>query len=141
MPMPLLALLLLGSAQSESRLATDRSPAVIRPVVEARARCAANPQLVVALTQFTPPRRGPSTLVVSLRTADGRTSELGRAGIYPHQAFTASLAQARRFGFALPKGALERKPTVLVAIGSESGGGARATVGEARIAPAPGDRC
>ena len=140
MPIPLLALLLMGGAPVPSE-ATPGKPALLRPVVEAAARCSAAPQVVVALTGFTPPRGGHATLVVSLRTADGHRVELGQVGVFPEQAFTAKLANAMRYGFALPKGALARNPQVMVEIRSDGGTGARATIAEARIGPAPQEHC
>ncbi len=131
--------LLLAAATPEPGLATPGRPAVLRPVVEAAAHCSANPQLVVAITGFTPPRQGHATLVVSLRTADGRTTELGQVGVYPEQAFSVALAEAHRFGFAVPRSALRRNPMVLVDVTAAAG--ARALVGEARIGPAPQERC
>jgi hypothetical protein len=134
---------LLGAAPAQPGLATIGRPALLRPVVEAAARCSANPQLVIALTQFTPPQGGHATLVVSLRTADGRTRELGQVGVFPEAAFSAALPDAQRFGFAIPKAALARSPRVIVAVRTDSSRatGARAVIGEARISPAPGDRC
>lgn len=135
--------LLLMAAPPESHVATAARPAVLRPVMEAGARCSANPQLVVALTGFTPPRQGHATIVVSLRTDDGRTTELGQVGVFPEQAFSAPLAGARRFGFAVPRSALRLNPTVMVAVTSDGGPAAeaRAVVGEARIGLAPQERC
>ena len=143
MSAPLPALLLLIAAPTQSLVATPGSPAVLAPVVEAGARCSANPQLTVALTGFTPARRGHATIVVSLRTADGRTAELGQVAVFPERAFTAALPQARRFGFSVPRGALRLSPTVIVAVTGDGGpaAGARAIVGEARIGPAPQERC
>lgn len=140
MSLPFLALLL-AAAPAHSGLATAGRPALLRPVVEAAARCSANPQLVIALTQFTPPQGGHATLVVSLRTADGKTRELGQVGVYPEQAFSAALPDARRFGFAIPKRALAQSPQVMVAVRTDNGRAARAVIGEARISPAPSDRC
>jgi hypothetical protein len=135
--------LLLMIVPPEAGLATVGRPAVLRPLIEAKARCSADPQLVIALTSFTPPRDGHAGLNVSLRTIGGRRIELGRVGIFPEQAFSASLADAKRFGFALPKGALASNPEVVVEVTAEggSGAGARAVVGEARISPAPQERC
>lgn len=137
-----LALLLMTAAAAPG-LATPGRPALLRPVVEAAARCSASPQLTVALTGFTPPREGHATLVVSARTAGGRRIELGRVGVFPEQAFTAPLANAMRFGFALPRSALARAPTILVEVVADGGTGAgmRAVIGEARIGPAPQERC
>lgn len=142
MPLLFLASLLLA-APAQPGLATIGRPVVLRPVVEASARCSANPQLVIALTHFTPPRGGHATLVVSLRTADGRTRELGQIGVYPEQPFAAALPDAQRFGFAIPKAALAQSPQVMVAVKADSNRatGARAVIGEARISPAPRDRC
>lgn len=140
MPIPLLALLLMGAAPAPSE-AIPGKPALLRPVVEAAARCSAAPQVVVALTGFTPPNGGHATLVVSLRTADGQRVELGQVGVFPEQAFTAKLADAMRFSFALPKGALARNPQVVVELRSDGGTGARATIAEARIGPAPQEHC
>ena len=131
--------LLLATGAPEPALATPGRPAVLRPVVEAAARCSADPQLTVALTGFTPPTAGHATIVVSLRTADGRTTELGEVGLFPERAFSAALAGAKRFGFAVPRAALRLEPIVVVAV--SSGAGARAVVGEARIGPAPRERC
>jgi hypothetical protein len=141
MSLSLLALLIVA-APAQANVATIGRPAALRPVVEASARCSANPQLVIALTQFTPARGVHSSLVVSLRTSDGRIRELGHAGVFPHQPFSAALPGAQRFGFAIPKAALRQSPTVLVEIKAESGRavGARAVIGEARITPAPRDR-
>jgi len=134
---------LLAAATPESHFASPGRPAVLPPVMEAGARCSANPQLTVALTGFTPPRAGHATLVVSLRTADGRTSELGQVGVFPEQPFSAELAQARRFGFAVPRRALRLNPIVVVEVRSNGrrAAGGRAVVGEARIGPAPQERC
>jgi hypothetical protein len=140
MPVSLSALLLMIAAPVAPEASPGR-PALLQPVIEAAARCSAAPQVVVAVTGFTPPKGGHATLVVSLRTADGRHVELGQVGIFPEQAFTASLADAKRFGFALPKGALARNPRVMVEIRSDGGAGARATIAEARIGPAPRERC
>lgn len=131
---------LLATAAAEPQLAVAGRPAVVSPTVETAARCSADPQLVVAVTGFTPPRQGATSLVVSLRTADGQVTRLGEVGIFPYAAFSSSLAEAQRFGFAIPRRALGRNPTVLVAL---AGGttGARAVVGEARITPAPQERC
>jgi hypothetical protein len=142
MSLPLLALLL-AAAPAQSGLATTGRPALLHPVVEASARCSANPQLVIALTQFTPPSGGHATLVVSLRTADGRIRELGQVGVYPEQPFSAALPNAQRFGFAIPKRTLAQNPRVMVAVRTDNGRatGARAVIGEARISPAPRERC
>ncbi|MEG3146124.1 hypothetical protein U1839_15830 [Sphingomonas sp. RT2P30] len=82
-----------------------------------------------------------ATLIVSLRTQSGRTAELGQVGVFPEQAFAAGLADAKRFGFALPKGAAAGKPRVTVELRTSGGTGARATIAEARIGPAPQERC
>ena len=131
--------LLLAGAPAQSHLASPGSPAVLRPLIEAAARCSANPQLVVALTGFTPPRRGVASLVVSLLTADDRVTQLGEVGIFPHRPFSAPLAQARRFGFAIPAGALDGDPRVVIEVTNAAG--ARAVVGEARITPPPQEGC
>lgn len=142
MSAPFLALLLIAAAP-QSGLATPGRPAVLSPVVEAGAHCSANPQLVVALTGFTPPREGHATLVVSLGTAEGRTAELGQVGVFPEQAFSVGLAEAMRYGFAVPRSALRLNPIVVVEVTTGGGpaAGARAVVGEARIGPAPQERC
>lgn len=142
MSLSFLALMLMA-APTPPGLATIGRPALLRPVVETAARCSANPQLVIALTQFTPPSGGTASLVVSLRTADGRTRELGHVGIFPAQSFSTGLPGAQRFGFAVPRAALRRSPQVLVAVKTDNGRatGARAVIGEARISPAPRDRC
>ena len=88
---------LLAAAGGPHIVAPGRQ-AVFPPLVEDSARCSTNPQLVVAVTGFTPPRQGSATLIVSVRTADGRTTRLGEVSVYPHQPFSASLASARRFG-------------------------------------------
>lgn len=136
----LLALLLAGTPGA-AQVAAPGRPAVLRPLVERAAYCSANPQLVVAVTGFTPPRQGAASLVVSLRTADGRLRRLGEVSIFPQRAFAAPLAQAQRFGFALPRAAVGRPASVIVALGDGNGGGARVVVGEARITPAPQERC
>jgi|GEM_PF-4434775 len=138
----LLALLLIA-APGESHVATHGRPAVLPAVVEPGGRCSANPQLVVALTGFTPPRQGHATIVVSLRTNDGRTTELGQVAVFPERAFSAALADARRFGFAVSRAALRLNPMVMVAVTGDGGpaAGARAIVGEARIGLAPQERC
>ena len=133
--------LLLAATPGAARTATPGRPAVISPLVEAAARCSANPQLVVAVTGFTPPRQGPASLVVSLRTADGRVTRLGEVGIFPMRAFSGSLAGAQRFGFAVPRRALGPRSSVIVALRDGRAGGASAVVGEARITPAPQERC
>ncbi len=140
--LPVLAVLL-AAAPAQPGLATIGRPALLRPVVEAAARCSANPRLVIALTRFEPPQGGHATLVVSLRTADGRTRELGQIGIFPEKAFSAALPEAQRFGFAVPKAALARNPRVMVAVKTDSSRatGARAVIGEARISPGSGGRC
>jgi hypothetical protein len=142
MSLSFLALMLMA-APAQPGLATAARPALLRPVVEAAARCSANPQLVIALTQFTPPSGGSANLVVSLRTADGRTRELGHVGIFPAQPFSVALPDAQRFGFAIPRAALGQSPQVLVAVKTDGNRatGARAVIGEARISPAPRDRC
>jgi hypothetical protein len=140
MPASFLALLLMAAAPIPAQ-ATAASPALLHPIVEPAARCSAAPQLVVALTAFTPPKGGHATLVISLRTADGHNIELGQVGVFPEQPFTAKLADAKRFGFALPKGALAANPQVMVELRSEGGTGARATIAEARIGAAPQERC
>lgn len=140
MPVSLLALLLMAVTPVPAEVSPGK-PALLQPVVEPAARCSTVPQLVVAVTGFTPPKGGHATLVVSLRTADGRRHELGQVGIFPEQAFTAKLADAQRFGFALPKGALAGNPRVIVELRSDGGTGARATIAEARIGPAPQERC
>ena len=142
MPLLLMVLLLMmmpGGA--DATVATVGQPALVQPVVETRARCSADPQVVVALTAFTPPSGGHATLVVTLLTSDGRRTELGNVAVFPEQAFAAPLAQAQRFGFALPKGALALDPKVMVELTVDGGTGARAVIGEARIGPAPGERC
>lgn len=138
---PLAALLV--AAAPPPGLATPGRPAVLHPVVEAAARCSANPQVVVALTGFTPPREGHATLVVSAQAAGGRRIELGRVGVFPEQAFAAPLANAMRFGFALPKSALARAPAIQVEVVADGGSGAgmRALIGEARIVPPPQEHC
>lgn len=139
--MSVLLLALLLSA-SQPNIAAPGDPAVLQPLIERAARCSANPQLVVAVTGFTPPRRGTASLVVSLRTAGGRLTRLGEVGVFPHQAFSGSLAEAHRFGFAIPARSVGRNSSVVVEIsGGENGEGARAVVGEARITPAPRERC
>lgn len=141
MSVSLLATLLM-IAPIQPGLATAGRPALLRPVVEAAARCSDNPQLVVALTGFTAPSGGSASLVVSLRTTDGRTRELGQVGIFPQQSFAVDLSGARRFGFAVPKAALGQGPMVLVTVKSDGRAtGAKAVIGEARISPAPRDRC
>ena len=137
-----LPLLLLLAAPAGSNLALPGRPALLQPLVEPAARCSAHPQLVVAITAFTPPRQGASSLVVSVRTRDGRAIRLGEASIYPHQAFSGPLGQAQRFGFAIPRRLLGEGPSVTVAlIGDGNAAGARAVVGEARITPAPLEPC
>lgn len=136
MSVPLLALLLIGAAAEPSHAGPGR-PALLQPLVEPAARCSANPQLVVALTGFTPPRRGVASLVVSLRMPGGRLRRLGEAGVYPYQAFSASLADAHRFGFAVPARLLSQNPSVVVEVSN----GGNAVVGEARITPAPQESC
>jgi hypothetical protein len=134
--------LLLTVAPPESHVASPGNPAVLHPLVETAARCSANPQLVIALTAFTPPRRGTASLLVSLRTTGGRLTRLGEVGVFPHRPFSASLADARRFGFAIPAQGLDRDSSVVVEVASEANpAGARAVVGEARITPAPQERC
>jgi len=137
-----LSILLLLATSAGPNLAVPGQAAVVRPLVEPAARCSASPRLVVAITAFTPPRQGASTLVISVRTRDGRTTRLGEVGIYPHQPFTASLADARRFGFAMPRRMLGEDPSVTVAVEADGdAAGARAVVGEARVTPAPQERC
>jgi hypothetical protein len=137
----LLALLLLAAPAGPHPVAPGRQ-AVFPPLVEDAARCSTNPQLVVAITGFTPPRQGSATLIVSVRTADGRTTRLGEVSVYPQQAFSASLASARRFGFAVPRRALSPNANVVVEMaGAAYAEGARAVVGEARITGAPQERC
>src|ERR1044072_3638593 len=91
-------------------------PAVLRPVVEAQALCSADPQLVVALTQFAPPRGGHATLVVSLRGPGERMTRLGEVGVFPERPFSAALAGAMRFGFAVPRDRVGANLTVVVAM-------------------------
>lgn len=122
-------------------VATPQRAASVEPRIEAGARCSSNPQLVVAVTGFTPPRSGHVDLRVSLRTDDGRRRTLGIAGLYPEQAFSVSLGEAQRFGFSIPRAALARHPRVIVELGGDAGAGARAVIAEARIGPAPGERC
>ena len=136
MSAPLLVLLLIGAAAQANHAAPGR-PAVIQPLVEPTARCSANPQLVVALTGFTPPNRGVASVVVSLRMPGGRLQRLGEAGVFPHQPFSGSLANAHRFGFPVPRSVLARNPSVVVEVSN----GGKAVVGEARITPAPQERC
>jgi uncharacterized protein (DUF362 family) len=144
MPTFLLALLLLAApgAPAAPRLATPGHAAVMSPLVEDAARCSTNPQLVVAITGFTPPRQGVASLVVSVRTADGRSTRLGEVTIYPYQPFSAPLASAHRFGFAMPRQGLSPNAQVVVAVASlGNAAGARAMVGEARVTGAPQERC
>ena len=137
-----LSMLLLLAASGEARLAVTGSAAVLHPLVEPAARCSANPQLVIAIIGFTPPHEGASSLIVSVRTRDGRTMRLGDIGIFPNQPFSASLAQARRFGFAIPPRFVSPETNVTVEVAPDgNGAGARAVVGEARITPAPQERC
>lgn len=137
-----LSMLLLLAASGEPRLAVTGRAAVLHPVVEPAARCSANPQLVVAITGFTPPREGTVSLIVSARARDGRTIRLGEVGIFPSQPFSASLTQARRFGFAIPARFVSPETNVTVEVASDGNGvGAEAVVGEARITPAPQERC
>ena len=133
--------LLLAVTPGAAQTATPGRPAVMSPLVETAARCSANPQLVVAVTGFTPPRQGPASLIVSLRTADGRVTRLGEVGIFPQRAFSGSLAQAQRFGFAIPRRAVGARSSVIVALSDGRAAGASAVVGEARITPAPRERC
>ncbi len=135
--------LLLMAAPPQPGLATSARPALLRPVIESAARCSANPQLVIAVTQFTPPSGGHASLAVSIRTADGRIRELGHVGIFPAQPFSVALPQAQRFGFAIPRRVLAQSPQVLVAVTADgkSAAGGRAVIGEARISPAPRERC
>ena len=135
-----IALALIFAAPPASAVASPGRPALVAPRIDRGAFCSRNPQLVVAVTGFTPPRTGHVDLRVSLRTDDGRRRALGTAGIFPEQAFSASLDEAQKFGFALPKAALARHPRVIVEIAG-AGTGARAVIAEARIGPAPGDRC
>lgn len=141
----LLALLLLAvpsAPGSTFRLATPGRAAMLSPFIDDAARCSRNPQLVVAITGFTPPRQGAATLVVSARTADGRTTRLGEVTIYPHQPFSTPLASAHRFGFAAPRALLAPNARVVVAVASLGDPtGARAMVGEARVTGAPQERC
>ncbi|HEY5712311.1 MAG TPA: hypothetical protein VIT38_10480 [Allosphingosinicella sp.] len=140
----LLAFLLLAvpGAPTAPGLATPGRAAVLSPLVEDAARCSTHPQLVVAITGFTPPRQGAATLVVSIRTADGRTTRLGEVSVYPHQAFSAPLASAHRFGFAMPRQGLSPNANVVVELaGPGNAEGARALVGEARVTGAPQERC
>jgi hypothetical protein len=132
--------LLLAAAPAAAQVATPGRPAVLSPLVETRARCSANPQLVVAVTGFTPPRQGAADLIVSWRGADGRVRRLGQVSIYPQRAFSAPLAQAQRFGFAIPRRAMGPRASVIVAL-ADGNGGASLVVGEARITPAPQERC
>lgn len=139
---PFFALLLMTSPVDPS-LAVMGRPAVVHPVVEAQARCAAHPQLTVAITRFTPAREGHVSLVVSLEGAGGRRTELGRVAIFPEQAFDGGLSEAQRFGFALPKGGLDPASRVVVELAADGAGGhgALARIGEARIVPAPSEKC
>ena len=134
--MSLLWMVLLMAGGADTNVATAGQAAVMRPVVENSARCSADPQVVVALTGFTPPSGGHASLVVSLLTSAGRRSELGAVGV-----FSAPLGEAKRFGFALPKGTLALDPKVIVELAVDRGTGARAVIGEARIGPAPQERC
>jgi hypothetical protein len=137
----LMSLLLIATAAGP-HVVTPGRQAVFPPIVEDAARCSANPQLVVALTGYTPPRQGSATLIVSVRTADGRTTRLGEVSVYPQQAFSAPLASAQRFGFAVPRRALSPNANVVVEVaGGGNSQGARAVVGEARITAAPQERC
>ena len=140
---PFLALLLMSTPAADPTLAVVGRPAVVHPVVEAQARCSANPQVTVSVTGFQPAHAGHVTLVVSLQGADGRRTELGRVGVFPEQGFSGSLHDAQRFGFALPKGGLDPASRVVVELAADAGGGhgAFARVGEARIAPAPSEKC
>jgi hypothetical protein len=126
-----------------SGIATPDRPARIAPRIEAAARCSSSPQLVVAVTGFTPPRAGHVSLRVWLHTDGGRRRSLGLAGLYPEQAFAAPLEQAQRFGFSIPRAALAGHPRVVVELTGDGAApsGARATIGEARIGPAPGEHC
>lgn len=137
---PFLSALLMAAVPAPAGAATAGRPALLKPVVEAAARCSAEPRLVIAVTQFTPPRGGHATLAVSLRTADGRTRALGHVGIFPERPFSVALKDAQRFGFAVPRAALGQRPTVVVEMGGE-GNGARALIGEARISPGPRSGC
>src|SRR6185295_13086165 len=121
------AILSMLAATGEPPLAVAGRAAVLHPVVEPAARCSANPQLVVAITGFTPPREGTARLIISARARDGRTIRLGEVGIFPSQPFSASLAQARRFGFAIPARFVSPETNVTVEVASEgNGAGARA---------------
>jgi hypothetical protein len=138
-----LVALLFAAQPPASGVATPERPAQLAPRIEAGARCSSNPQLVVAVTGFTPPRAGHVGLRVWLHTDGGRRRSLGIAGLYPEQAFAAPLEQAQRFGFSVPRTALAGHPRVFVELTGEGGSaiGARAVIGEARIGPAPGERC
>ncbi|HEX8193113.1 MAG TPA: hypothetical protein VF552_09450 [Allosphingosinicella sp.] len=136
----LVALFLLAPSGYPATAVPGR-PALVRPIVEPAALCAADPQLVVSVTGFTPPRSGSASLHVSLRAPDGRTSHLGVAGIHPHQAFAAaSLDDAQHFGFAVPRAAVRQRVVVVVAL-PQPAAGASVTIGEARITPAPQQSC
>lgn len=123
-------------------VATAQHPVRLEPAIAAAARCSAQPQVVVTLTGFTPPTRGHASLVVSIRTEDGRTQRLGEAGVFPEQAFAAP-APAQHFGFALPPGTLAKRPQVIVELSADDARGtdARATIGAAEIVPAPQEHC
>jgi hypothetical protein len=132
----------LAGAEAGPAVATARRPAQLVPTIAAAARCSAQPQVVVTLVGFTPPTRGHASLVVLLRTQDGRTERLGEAGVFPEQAFAAP-APAQHFGFALPAGALARRPQVIVEVSADDARGtdARAVIGSAEIVPAPQEHC
>jgi hypothetical protein len=117
--------------------------AVVEPVIENQAYCSNDPQIVVAITRFSPPRRGHAHLTVSLLTDGGRLISLGQAGIYPARAFTSSLPEAMRFSFSLPGKTLPEHPRIAIQVstGDDGDHDAQAVIGEVRAMPAPQEQC
>lgn len=93
-------------------------------------------RLVLEVVGYAPSPSGPVVAVVAAECA-GEIRELGRFGVFPDQAFTASDAvEPQRFGFALPSSpGCESPGTVVIRLDATLGDGAGAvlTIGAARI--------
>ncbi|QND46744.1 hypothetical protein HB780_09560 (plasmid) [Rhizobium lusitanum] len=93
-------------------------------------------RIVVTVSGYEPSKTGPVTTVVSVHCG-GDTQEIGRFGIFPDEAFSASAGtQPQRFSFLLPDDPACRQPraiTIHLEPQTGDGVGASVTIGSANI--------